>query len=106
MQNRNFLMLALLVVFGSFLVAFSNAKPESKAVYEYVTVVYNNNGTLIIFEQGKERIQEAVKNEKSTLNAAYSAINKFEAQGYELFSNESIIGNSLAHSYLLRRKKQ
>ena len=107
MLNRNFLVLAFLVVFGSFLVAFSNAKSESKAVYEYVTIKQSDS-QLEIAEQGKPATLEYLKRAKSGLNTSYELINNYEASGYELFtSNVFMTNNSTQVSYfLLRRKKQ
>jgi hypothetical protein len=105
MLNRNFILGALLALSVSFLVAFSNAKSESNAVYEYVTIS-QFEGTLFIEEQGKETTRETLKKESRTLNGAYSAINKYEVQGYELFETGIDASKNNLNWYLLRRKKQ
>ena len=108
MLKRNFLIMTLMLVFGAFLVAFSNAKPERKAVYEYVTITQTDLGFLKITEQGKEPVEEFPKKDKRNLNGAYEIINKYEELGYELFSSNAFMTNNSTHvhNFLLRREKQ
>jgi hypothetical protein len=112
MQNRNFLFLALLVVFGSFLVAFSNAKPGSNAVYEYVTLTQLDLSEVTVSEQGKTlRVVKIETKPKSVYDfqVLYEEVNKYEATGWELFSQNNFslsAGGAPRNSFLLRRKKQ
>ena len=110
MINRSFLLLALLIVFGSFLVAFSNAKTESPVVYEYVTITQNAVPELTVSEQGKalriEKIESKLKR-FDDIQALYAEVNKYEAAGWELFSSNTYSSGSYPRTnFLLRRKKQ
>ena len=110
MLNRNFLILAILVVFGSFLVAFSNAKSESNVVYEYVTISQINPNEVVVSEQGKDlRVVKIETKPKSSFDfrMVYSEINNYEAASWELFDNNTTTTNPYyVNSFLLRRKKQ
>ncbi len=112
MLKRNFLVLALLVLFGAFLVAFSNAKPESKAVYEYVTLTQVSEYDIFISEQGKElrkvKIETKPKSEFD-FRILYEEVNKYEAGGWEVFAQNNYSmgsGGNPRNTFLLRRKKQ
>jgi hypothetical protein len=105
MLNRKFLLGTLLAVLVSSQVAFSNPKPEGKDLYEYVDIL-QTEVDLIVTEQGKAPTQELLKKEKRNLNTAFEHINKYEAQGYELFESETAsYSGGVMHAYLLRRKK-
>jgi hypothetical protein len=102
----------LLALFVSFLVAFSNAKSESNAVYEYVTLTQLGFSEVAISEQGKElRVNKIETKPKSQFNfrTLYTEINKYEAEGWELFGNNNLApgtGGANQYSFLLRRKMQ
>ena len=110
MLNRNFLLLALVLVLGSFLVAFSNAKTESKGLYEYVTIAQINPGEVVISEQGKDlRIVKVETKPKSSYDfrTIYTEVNKYEMEGWELFDTNTAVNTAFyVNSFLLRRKKQ
>ena len=111
MLNRNFFLGALLALSVSFLVAFSNAKSDSNAVYEYTRLEFKGSEYVIENQQGKELQTTKIKYKMGVdLNPVFEIINKYEADGWELFSNELYIsGNSAlvpVNYFLLRRKKQ
>src|SRR5687768_1785683 len=110
MLNRNFLELAVLIIFGSFLVAFSNEKSGSVAAYEYVNIAQINPNEVMISEQGKDiRIVKIETKPKSSYDfrMVYMEVNKYETEGWDLFdTNITSNPSGLVNSYLLRRKKQ
>lgn len=109
MLNRNFFMGALLALSVSFLVAFSSAKTESNAVYEYVIIDHSNNYDFTVNEQGKEFVKFDVPTKrKNDLNPVYELVNKYEAAGWELYQTHTFASSpTVIHtSFTLRRKKQ
>jgi hypothetical protein len=110
MLKRNFLILALLVVFGSFLVAFSNAKSERNTVYEYTRIEFDGSVFVKENQQGKELQTTRIKIKQGfDLTPVFDIINKYEAEGWELYTNELFMPNNSVvpvNYFLLRRKKQ
>ena len=110
MLNRNFFLGALLALSVSFLVAFSSAKTESNAVYEYVTLTQVDFTEVNISEHGKALRTVKIEAKPKSIydfNVVYGEINKYEAAGWELFStyDNAVLGNPKT-AFLLRRKKQ
>src|SRR5688572_21485371 len=110
MLNRNFFLVALLALSVSFLVAFSNAKTESNAVYEYISIAQINPSEVVVSEQGKDiRIVKIETKPKSSYDfrTVYIEVNRYETEGWELFdANTATNPAGFVNLFLLRRKKQ
>jgi hypothetical protein len=112
MPGQKIVLFILLIVSGALLLAFSNAKPAPKAVYDYVAIVQDDTFEILVSEQGKELRRVKFKYDKNAYDfrAIFEEVNKYEAEGWELYSNMpfNVTGptnNYRQNYFLLRRRK-